>query len=380
MVLTSLLLVFSIPAVCESVRAQLFIHTQDAIDIELVGYDGLAEFSLFSGNLAAGSRKEIDTEYRGLALIIFAGGQRYPVIIEGESSIVLIKSPAEPPSFTGSGENNLFYTLLRGKETDTSQYSFAHLMVQAKQMLESSHSIHTTEELTVKKTEFHEFIRVHYKSLKHSDMVRRLLAQYFMMHEYIDYHVKGAPATDIKRKYQEAVLDGVQNWLKVLKPHIPEHEILNYCVSLYYNRSMVALASLITGKFQDIAYCPGTEINTLKFDDKLDIIDKDGIKASTWEQLQGRKLIAFVSDDCPVSLVETVSKARLLANQKKDIVVVVAPLQKLSKKHLAMGRMLSTRNMYFIKDEEWRLKNLPQKAKLPFFVPAYYLMSQGKIN
>ncbi len=76
-------------------------------------------------------------------------------------------------------------------------------------------------------------------------MIRRLVGQYFMMHEYVDYHIEGAPAADIKKRYQKEFLAGVGDWLKILSPHISETEILNYCVSLYYNRSMVTLASLI---------------------------------------------------------------------------------------------------------------------------------------
>jgi hypothetical protein len=84
------------------------------------------------------------------------------------------------------------------------------------------------------------------------------MAQYFMMQEYVNYHTEGIPASDIKVKYQQAVLDGVGNWLEILSTHIPGYEILNYCVSLYYNRSMVTLASLIIENFRAVAYCPGS--------------------------------------------------------------------------------------------------------------------------
>jgi hypothetical protein len=120
-------------------------------------------------------------------------------------------------------------------------YDFAHLMIQAKDLLKSSSSVRTVEELTAKKKEFHEFVRKNYESLKHSDMVRRLIAQYFMMHEYVDYHTEGAPAADIRIQYQKEVVNGVGNWLETLKPHLQQQEILNYIVSLYYDRSMVTL-------------------------------------------------------------------------------------------------------------------------------------------
>lgn len=46
----------------------------------------------------------------------------------------------------------------------------------------------------------------------------------------------------------------------------------------------------------------------------------------------------------------------------------VAPLEKLSKNHLTMARMISNGSLYFINDEKWRKENLAKKIKLPLFV------------
>ena len=62
------------------------------------------------------------------------------------------------------------------------------------------------------------------------------------------------------------------------------------------------------------------------------------------------------------------SSPRRLAVQKKGVKLIVAPLQQLSVKHLTMRRMVSTENMFFINDEQWRTKNLPQDIRLPLFV------------
>ena len=67
-------------------------------------------------------------------------------------------------------------------------------------------------------------------------------------------------------------------------------------------------------------------------------------------------------------MVETVSKARQLAAQKENVPVIVAPLQKLSRNHLAMASMIRHKNMFFINDEQWRKENLPKKIKLPLFI------------
>jgi hypothetical protein len=353
---------------CESAWATLSIHSQTAVEIELTGYNGLIKTSIFKKNLAAGGKQEINTPYRGLALLIFAQGQRYPIIIGDESFALHIAGPGAPPSFTGSGENDFLYKKLSGEDPPPGQYDFALLMIQAKDLLESSHSIRTVQELTAKKEEYHAFVGKHYESLKHSDMIRRLIAQYFMMHEYVNYHKQGAPASDIRIHYQKVVVTGVGNWLAILQPHLQQQEISNYCVSLYYDRSMVALAYLIINNFRDAAYCPGAEKETFSFPADMHIAEVKGDKKRTLGDFKGNRIIAFVSDGCPVSMVETVSKARQLAGRKEKIPVIVAPLEKLSMKHLSMGRMISHRNLFFINDEKWRKENLTKKIKLPFFV------------
>lgn len=367
---TFLLLLF-FTSVCltgNAVAAPLAIHCQTAVNIELIGYNGLTESSLFNENLAAGKKYEVNTGYRGLALLVFKNGSRYPFIIGDAPFTLNIVDPLQPPSFTGSAENNSLYRALSGNAPVPEQYQFAHLMIQAKQLLESSHSISAIQELTDKKKEFHGFVADNYQRLQHSDMLRRLIGQYFMMHEYVNYHSKEASTSKIRLTYKQAVLNGVGAWLVTLKPYIPEHEILNYCVSLYYDRSMVTLASLIIEHFRDVAWCPGTEKEGFRFPPDLIVVEADGKRERKFSALKGNTFIAFVSNDCPVSMVETVIKARRAAERNNDMVFIVAPLQQLSAHHLAMNRMVSGGNILFVKDEQWRKTNLAVKIKLPLFV------------
>jgi hypothetical protein len=325
----------------ESAGVGLTIHSRTAVEMELVGYDGLDEIPLVRESVAAGGIQKIDTSYNGLAVLVFAGGQRYPVIIGNTSFTLNIEDQSRPPSFIGSDANEYLYARLAGKDPAETGDSFAQLMVQAKQLLDSNSSIHTTAELAVGKKEFHAFVRDNYAPLRRSDMVRRLVAQYFMMHEYVDYHVEGEPATSIRDSYQKAVLDGVAGWLETLKPHIPEYEILNYCVSLYYTRSMVSLAALIAERFASAAYCPGIEQREWRFPKDLPVTGAGAKDKKALSTIKGGKMFAFVSDDCPVSMVGTVMQARRLADLKSDVQVVIAPLEKLSEKHLAMNKMVS---------------------------------------
>ena len=112
--LTGLLIIVSLAATNNSAWAKFVIYSQTGFNFELTGYNGLADSSLFKGSISAGGSREIDTSYRGLALLIFADGQRYPVIIGDDSFTLKITTPAEPPSFIGSSENEFFYQKLAG--------------------------------------------------------------------------------------------------------------------------------------------------------------------------------------------------------------------------------------------------------------------------
>ncbi|MHB1350317.1 MAG: hypothetical protein ACYCYR_10640 [Desulfobulbaceae bacterium] len=357
----------------ESAGAFLTVRSRTAVDLKLVGYNGLEEIPLASKKVPARGSSAIETPYSGLAMLMFSEGQSYPVILQDISITLNIEDPSSPPSFPNSKVNKYFYGQLIGEEdkanTSTSPDDFARLMIQAKQLLESTQPTRTIAELTAKKEEFHKFVRDNYASLSHSDMLRRLVAQYFMMHEYVDYRAEETLATDIRASYHQAVVDGIGNWLAILGPHIPEHEILNYCLSLYYQRSMVTIAALIVENFQSAAYCPGVEKEIWSFPKDLLVTEANGHGEKQLGTIKAGKIIAFVSDDCPVSMVATVIKARQLADQNKGVQLIVAPLQQLSEAHLLMNRMVSNGNMLFINDEQWRKENLARKIKLPLFVP-----------
>ncbi len=349
-----------------TVWASFDIQSEVAVRTEIKGYEGLSEFTLFQGKPAPGMTHTVATTYKGLALVAFEQGQVYPLILGKQSFLLKITSSDTLPSFSGSGENEYLYALLKGAETEDTQYEFADLMIESKQLLNSTGSIRTVDELRSMKEKFHAFVRSHYQDLSHSDMLRRLIAQYFMMHEYVSYYREGYPASDIRVQYQKEIVDGVRNWLNILKPNIPEHEILNYCVSLYYSRSMVSLASKIMDNFREVAFCPGEEKSIPTFPPTLNLKNVHG-RQKTLQKVTGKKMIAFVSDSCPVSKIETVVTARRLA-RKKNETLIVAPLQSLSADHLAISRMVSGGNIMFIDDEKWRKENMPAQMKLPRFI------------
>lgn len=348
-------------------QSGLVFHSKIAIDFEVQGYCGLKTISIYQRSLAAGESLNVETPYYGLAMLIFSGGKKYPVIIGRQSSEVIITGPDEPSAFIGGDENELFYQLLSGSKSADKGNGFVGLMIQGKELLDSSSAIQSVEELHAEKVEFQEFVKNNYLELSRSDLLRRLIAQYFMMHEYVSYHIEGSGAGAIRERYQREVLAGVAAWLSLLKDRIPQNEILNYCVGLYYNRGMVTVASLIAESFRDIAYCEGENPNLSNLPAHLKLIGADGTAAGKLGDLKGEKMFSFVSSDCPVSMVMTVMKARetvAVKGHKINRSIVVLPLEKLSVKHRAMSRNVSGSRMLFVDDALWGEKNL-QNIGLP---------------
>ncbi len=355
------------------------IHARTTSAFELQGYAGLETISIYHGTLAAGESLKLETPYNGLAMLIFSGGQRYPVILGKKSSDLIITSPDEQPSFADGDENQLFYQLLSGEKPAGKGDGVARLLIQGKELLDSSNSIQTVEELREKKIDFQEFVQSNYLKLSHSDLIQRLVSQYFMMHEYVRYHQEGSPAGDIRLRYQQEVLAGVRSLLVLVQDDIPGNKLLNYIIGFYYNRGMVTFASFIADNFREIAHCEGENLELSDFPANLKLTLSDGSTVGELGKLKGAKTISLVSSDCPVSIVKTVMKARETVSTKNHTInriIIVVPLEKLSVKHRGMSRNVSGGKMLFINDEKWREENLSKIIRLPFFVN----IAQSKIQ
>ncbi len=363
-VLFALYLCLHIP---ESAVADIIVDSHLDGHVKLIGFNGLDSFTLSDKTIYKRTYSTINTQYTGLILLKLSTGQTYPIISSKKPITIKILAPELPPEFIDSDENEYFYSLLSGSTSQTKSFRFPNLMITAKQLLESSYSIKTPQQLTEKKQEFQQFVIANYSLLKQSDMVRRLIAQSFMMHEYVDYHIEGQPATTIKTHYHNEILNCVRGWITALKETILSHEILNYCVSLYYDRSMISLAARIIHAYKDIAYCPGRDLKSIELPNELPLTTGNRNRQLKFGDIKGRKLIAFVSNECPASMVETVNTARQL-HQKSDTQVIVVPLQHLSDKHLSMSQLLSSGTLYFVDDDTWRKTSIPEDLQLPTFL------------
>lgn len=126
-----------------------------------------------------------------------------------------------------------------------------------------------------------------------------------------------------------------------------------------------SLASLIVVEFRNVAYCPGEDATSLSLTRDLSYTDASQNLRGTLAEIKGNTMIALVSTECPVSMVEAVSKARMLKRQNNGSILLVAPLEKLSEQHISMSRMISGGNLFFIYDERWYQSFGDDQIRLP---------------
>ena len=88
----------------EVALASFVLHQQDSVHLQVKGYGGLTDATLFEGRLAAGAQQTVDIPYRGLVLLKFEKGPSYTIILGKQFFTLHIKNP-NPPTFTGSSEN-----------------------------------------------------------------------------------------------------------------------------------------------------------------------------------------------------------------------------------------------------------------------------------
>ncbi len=90
-----LLFIGSVLFANDTASAKVVIHSKTAVAIELVGFNSLAETTLFKGNLQVDGNHEVKIPYKGLGLLVFPQGQSYPIIIGKEAFTVNITPPLQ---------------------------------------------------------------------------------------------------------------------------------------------------------------------------------------------------------------------------------------------------------------------------------------------
>ncbi len=392
----------------------IHIKSDAIVDIILEGYNGFSSFTIAELHIDSGSTATINTDYEGLVLLIYPQGQRYPLILSDDKLEINIHSPGVKPDFINSQENEflydylskyrkLEYQLMLLKETmsemessdpffpelekeqlrvqaereklkctlTTNEYPMASTLLAARLLNESTYNIKTSFELNERKEAYHQFVKENAGRLIHSDMLMELARQYFMMHEYVSFIPEGTK--DImygKMEFNNAIISSAGNWIDLLQDMVAAEKVLDFCVGLYYDRSMVGQATGIIDAYREIAFCPGTgsiEFNIVEEVTDLSVVDSKGFNKMPMSALNLYKVLALVADTCNISKVETIALARLITEKKIAATVVVVPSGQLTENYKIMDRMY-TGTFYFAQDEGWYQQNIKSHGTIPLFI------------
>jgi len=425
-----------------SEKITIILKPDKSIEFVLMGFNGFDSYIIKQAIIDSGSQVKFSADYQGLALLIFQEGQQYPVIISktGEAKndechaedkrsiqrklIIHIHNPDMPPDIKYSPENKFLYEWLsaymlqertilslqekqyKKDEPDTlifqlkkeqrkiqdqkqnhiealsnPEFQYAKTLLKARLLNESTYKIITIGELNAKKEAYHQFIDENYEILYHSDMLIELAKQYFMMHEYVSWVKEDISLA--KTHYQNAVVAGVGEWVKILQNRIPAEKVIEFCAELYYNRNMVTLATHIFDNFRnkfvtkniEISFLPAVEKRkqdrrlcttiSLQFPD-FDFLNNETRTIQNTGLLISNKIIAITSDNSIFSKAETISLARHLADSNLSIPVIIAPVEGLSEKHFEIDRLFAGYFCYMY-DEKWQKKYLNDETGVPLF-------------
>jgi len=403
------------PSTSSSSSASIKISSEQDIKFEIITYAGFKSNIFLKGEIKADEAREIKLDYDGFALLTINGIYPYPLIIgKGEINIGFSKTGVAP-EITNSPENTFFYdfygnhnklssqvrfyseSLQKAGEQDPpflslqtkldsvislkmemakqlpkAEFPVASAILQEKLLEESSWGIKTLNELHKTQKEFTDFAKENYKYLKNSEQLSALIRQSFMMLEYINYYEsieksgdQKADITKAKELLRSEMLKQTQMWMDALKADVPEPVSLAQCVKTYYNRGMVSKSLEIISAFDEKAKCEGGGVKQINFPASFEITKGDGVSSYQTDQIQSKKIIVLVDNDCIFSKIAAVRTGRQL--EKSPTPLILIPKGNLDGEILALDK-LCVKDLYFAKKGDWVSTDLLDQHKYPYFI------------
>jgi len=346
-------------------QGSIVFKTEAECHIQLKGFRGLKGFTLADMMLQQGQQViHDDFGYVGLGLIVFDGGQQFPLILNSDFIQVVIHVANTPPTITGSPENEWLYQILlehqktnndlmslenslqsvydedpfrsamtnarnqlevkKKEQSETisqSSYPIAGTLLRARLLMESTYSITTMEILEEKKAEIFGFVKDNYGKLYYSDMLAELFNQYLMMEEFV-FERKGS--------FEEAIIRSTNDWIENLNGLIEAKEVLSFAVTFYYNRSMVGYASVLMSAHPELVYKSDAKnlpecMQMVDFS-RMDIAETGNPFFNNLSTLEGMKVLLLVKGNDVFSKVETIMLARMIFDQKVKCTMVIIPV------------------------------------------------------
>jgi hypothetical protein len=385
-------------------QGRLHISSGNGTAFTVRGFDAFRAFDIAEVDLPAGRDTIITAHYCGLALIRYANGSVYPLIMEGADTEVRFGNDSPLPIFPEGSENQFLYAFLTthhelGSRTaylqnlmsgvadvpDTldgiseeigllklmldslaaslpdPEYPLASFFLRGRMLIESSYGIRTQEELENHKQEFLAYIGNGFTQLRHSDLIQETGRQYMMMNEYV---LTG------KNTVSETRIGDVAAWVEMLDGLVPAREVIDFFTGVFYERSMVSQASAIVHAFRgDIfpAAFPGFPFQPCDTVPGLLLTNEEAVRTENLADWDVPKVLSFVSAGNMASLSETVMLVRNIGDAGMFLPVVAVPLEGFSVAHTGMHR-LCRGFLFYAMDEEWRKQYLHSGMQLPCFL------------
>lgn len=381
----------------------IIINSKENVDIELIGFNQFENFTIEKVKVDVDKPTILETEYKGFALLVYNGGQRYPLIIGKNDLKIKLTSPNIPPKFEDNKEMDFFYDYLSNyrqqqhetmllnetiknlgegdplvkeldaqkakveedqlaliKTLDKVKYPTVVTVLKAKLLMESTYSIQTIEELDDRKDKMIQYVLKNYKVLQHSDMLLEILKQYYMMNEYV---------YNSNVTFEETIVKDANRWMNSLKKRISEREVLASIIQVFYNRGMISYASEIIKNNLGLVNGKSAEEIEIDLSDISDYVLEwsKGNNKRKMKDINYIKLISVVSDEDVFSKVETIKLQGYLNDKKSNINLITLPENKLNEGILGMNNLVQG-EINYIANKGYAADKMGSNISVPFFI------------
>jgi len=382
----------------------------------ITGYNYLKNDTIGMIDLNTQGEGVLKHNYIGFALITVAGTRQYPIIInKGYTTIELIPG-SKTPKFGNCKDNAFLYRTLIAKEElmrkrmtidealesfddndpfrksliaekeklstkeislnknikDSSVFYVSALLMQAKELMETTYGIKTEAELKDRKNAFLTFINKNIKTLRYSDMIQQLAGQYVMMNEYV---IIG------QNNHYNQVLVDVEDWIKKFGKSIGSKQIAEHFMNIYAGRSMYGVAGRIAERFHKETAC---KINTKTFElkgDKKSIIIEAEIKNSKagdntikLKNIPSQyKILIYHSNKCSASYVQNIMLSRYTREKMIQVPVITVFVEGESQDALSRFSKIKPDAFYYSESNSlFKVAGITQ-------VPSYVILNKGNV-
>ncbi len=330
-------------------------------EVVVIMFNGLAIDTLLNSWLDEKGKVIVPIKKEGFILIKLDGKHLYPMFYSTKENKFNLKENGRP-DFAGYSQNSFFFRQLILKQSliskqrvlneammtfskddslirafkmkqssnerklkqfeslyiDSSEYTGA-ILISSLQLIETSYSIRSEEELVKIKREFRRFIQEHYNSISSSDMLQQLANQYMMMNEYV---IVG------KEKMENQIAQDITDWIQLLKEHYSDRDVVQYFLKYFISRTMVTMTAAIYEKLPDLSACPvqNGQVNNKNAIERSSSTEVDATTLAKLIKTADQRETVFIAIDvdCPASIAGQVLLTRVITQNKIPVNVITA--------------------------------------------------------